>query len=337
MAKTKLFINGYGRIGRLLHRIVIDQGDKDIEIVGINSRAEPKSHAYLIKYDSVYGVLDHKVDYGDDYISIDGKKIKVFANKDPGQIDFKKEGIDILVECTGKFRDKESCAKQLNAGAKKVLISAPGKGEDISIVMGVNHKNYDSKKHHVISNASCTTNCLAPTIKVLDENFGVDYGQMTTIHSVTRSQSIVDASNSKIRRGRSPLESFIPTSTGASEAIVKIFPKLEGRLNAIAIRVPFTTVSLVDLVVCLKKEVTVEELNKSFLKASKKDLRGILGITNDPVVSVDLKGDSRSAVVDGLSTSMLNGTMAKILVWYDNEWGYTSRLYDLVKMVSRDI
>lgn len=315
----------------------MDKGNGSFEIAGINSRADARSHAYLIKYDSVYGVLDKEVAYGDDYLSIDGKEIKVFVNKSPGEIDFKKENVDILVECTGKFRDKESCVKQLEAGAKKVVISAPGEGSDISIVMGVNDKDYDSSKHDIVSNASCTTNCLAPVVKVLDENFGFNYGHMTTIHSVTRTQTMVDASSSKIRRGRSPLDSFIPTSTGASKAIVEIFPKLEGKIKATAIRVPFTTVSLVDLVVNLDKDVDEEKINRAFKDASETDLEGILGVTNDPVVSIDLKGDSRSAIIDTLSTSVVNGGTAKILAWYDNEWGYTSRLYDLLKMVSAEL
>jgi len=332
--KTKIIINGYGRIGRLLHRISLNKKDCPFEIAAINSRATPDSHAYLLKYDSVYGTLENSVEYGENYISIDGNKIEVFVNKDPGQIDFTKLGIEVVAECTGKFRDKPSCESQLEAGAKKVLISAPGKGEDISIVMGINHEKYDESKHHFISNASCTTNCLAPIVKVLDDNFGVEYGHMTTIHAVTRTQTMVDASNTRIRRGRSALNSIIPTSTGASEAIGKIFPKLDGKIKGTAVRVPFATVSLADLVVSLSSETEAEKINEAFKNAADTYLTNILGVSQEPLVSVDYIGESKSAVVDGLSTSLANGKFAKVLAWYDNEWGYTSRLYDLVSMVT---
>jgi len=335
--KTKILINGYGRIGRLLHRIILENDNCGFEVGAINSRADPKSHAYLLKYDSVYGTLPYEIKSGKDSISINGTKTKVYVNKKPGEINLNELGIDVVVECTGKFKDKESCKKQLEAGAKKVVISAPGKGEDISIVMGINNDLYDPDRHSIISNASCTTNCLAPVIKVLDKHFGVEYGQMTTIHAVTRTQTMVDASNSRVRRGRSAINSMIPTSTGASEAIGKIFTHLDGKIKGISVRVPFATVSLVDLVVSLEKGVKPEDLNKAFEKESKGDLRGILGISNEPLVSVDYVGESRSAVVDGLSTSVANSNFAKILAWYDNEWGYTTRLFDLVTMISSQL
>ena len=335
--KTKILINGYGRIGRLLHRIILENKDCGFEIGAINSRADPESHAYLLKYDSNYGTLPYEIKSGKDYISVDGKKTKVFVSKEPGEIDLKELDIDIVAECTGKFRGRESCDKQLKAGAKKIVISAPGKGEDISIVMGINNELYDKEKHHVVSNASCTTNCLASIVKVLDESFGVEYGQMTTIHSVTRTQTMVDASNSRVRRGRSAINSMIPTSTGASAAIGKIFPHLDGKIKGLSVRVPFTTVSLVDLVVSLKKDVKAEDINEAFEKYSNGDLKGILGISNEPLVSIDYVGEGRSAVVDGLSTSVANSNFAKILAWYDNEWGYTKRLFDLVSLINKDL
>ncbi len=317
--------------------MIIANGDCQFEVGAINSRADAESHAYLLKHDSVYGILPNSVKHGKSYLSVDGQRMKVFVNKDPGEINLAELGIDIVVESTGKFKDKENCQKQLEAGAKKVVISAPGKDEDASIVMGINDRTYNPKKHHLISNASCTTNCLAPLVKVLDENFGVGYGQMTTIHSVTRTQTMVDASSSSIRRGRSALNSMIPTSTGASEAIGKIFPHLDGKIKGISVRVPFTTVSLVDLVISLKSKTSAEEINQAFEKASKKELKGILGISMEPLVSVDYVGESRSAVVDGLSTSVANSKFAKVLAWYDNEWGYTRRLFDLVNMISRKL
>jgi len=333
--KPKILINGYGRIGRIFHRMIIANGNCGFEVGAINSRAESDSHAYLLKYDSVYGILPDEIKYGKNYLSVNGNRIKVFVNKDPGEIDLKELGIDIVVESTGKFKDKENCQKQLDAGAKKVVISAPGKDEDISVVMGVNGHAYNTKEHHMRSNASCTTNCLAPLVKVLDENFGLGYGQMTTIHAVTRTQTMVDASSSRVRRGRSALNSMIPTSTSASEAIGKIFPHLDGKIKGLSVRVPFTTVSLVDLVVSLKTKTSAEEINIAFEKSSKKDLKGILGISMEPLVSVDYVGENRSAVVDGLSTSVANSKFAKVLAWYDNEWGYTRRLFDLVNMISR--
>ena len=332
MRKVNLFINGYGRIGRLLHRILLD--DKRFNIVGINSRSNTESHALLLKYDSTYGILDAKVSCGKSFLRVNGHKIKVHVNKNPGEIDFNKENVDVVAECTGKFRDKESCQKQLDAGAKKVVISAPSEGEDISIVMGVNHRNYRPRKHHILSNASCTTNCLASVIKVLNEEFGVKHAHMTTIHAVTRSQNIVDASHGKCpRRTRSLLDSVIPTTTGAAKAIGKIFPDLNGKINAICVRVPFTTVSLIDLVVQLGKKTSSEKVNTAFVKASKTNLKNTIGVSFEPLVSVDYKGESNSAVIDALSTKVVGGKLVKVLAWYDNEWGYTQRLADLLKLV----
>ena len=336
MEKTRLLINGYGRIGRVFHRVIMD--DPLFEVVGICSRADAQSHAHLLKYDSTYATLDKKIESGKDFIKVDGKKIKVFIDKDPGEIDFEKEGVDILAECTGKFKDRESCLKQIKAGAKKVVISAPGKDEDISIVYGVNETDYNPQKHHIISNASCTTNCLAVVVKVLQEKFGIEHGHMTTIHALTRSQNLLDGSHSKdLRIARAAIDSFMPYKTGASKAIGIIFPELDGKLTGISVRIPFNTVSLVDLVVELKRKTTAEELNKEFDLASKSNLKGMLGITMEPLVSIDFKGDSRSAVVDGLSTRVINDSLAKVMAWYDNEWGYTERFADLIRLVSKSL
>jgi len=338
MGNTRILINGYGRIGRVLHRILLSKNDKNLTIAAINSRSNASSHAHLLKYDSTYGILNNKVRAGSDYITVDNNKIKVFTDKDPGEIDFKKEGIDLVVECTGKYRDRESCLKHIQVGAKKVVISAPGEGEDISIVLGVNHENYRPKKHHIVSNASCTTNCLALVIKVLEDNFGIACGQMTTIHALTLNQNLLDKSHSKdLRIARAAIDSFMPYKTGATKAIGAIFPKLNGKLDALSVRIPFNTVSLVDLVVWLKKKTTVDSINQAFVDASRKKMKNVLGITFDPLVSIDFKGECRTGIIDGLSTKVVGGRLAKILAWYDNEWGYSCRLYDLIKMVSNTL
>ena len=336
MKSTSILINGYGRIGRVLHRILLD--DEELDLVVINSRSSAENLAYLLKYDSTYGKLSRDISFGEDYLQVDDKKIKVFVNKNPGEIDFKELGIDIVAECTGKFRDRSACEKQLNGGAKKVVISAPGKAEDVCIVMGVNDDKYETGKHHIISNASCTTNCLAVVVKVLHERFGIKCAHMTTIHAVTRSQNVVDGSSDKdLRKGRSLLDSFIPTSTGSDKAIGLIFPDLQGKISATSIRVPFSTVSMIDLVAQLKSKVTREVVNQAFEEASKGGLKGTLGISFDPLVSVDYKGEARSAVVDGLSTSVLDDNLVKVFAWYDNEWGYTTRFYDLIRLVAQSL
>lgn len=338
MKSTRILINGYGRIGRILHRVMLQSNEQNLEVAAINSRAEAKSHAHLLKYDSTYGTLKENITSGKDWIKVNGNKIKVFVDKDPGEIDFKKEGIDIVAECTGKFRDRESCLKQLSAGVKKVVISASGKEEDVCLVIGANHKLYKPKKHHIISNASCTTNALALTVKVLQENFGINYGHMTTIHALTLSQNMLDASHPKdLRVARAAIDSFMPYKTGASEAIGKIYPELNGKLDGISVRVPFATVSLVDLVVLLKNNTSVDEINQSFQKASKTSLNGLLGISMKPLVSIDFRAECRTAVIDGLSTKVINKKFAKVFAWYDNEWGFTCRYYDLLKMVAKDL
>jgi len=336
MRKIGLLINGYGRIGRILHRIILRAGERRLQVRAINSRAGAASHAHLLKYDSTYGRLKEKIDYGKTYLKINGQKIKVFVDKDPGEIDFKKEGIEVVAECTGKFRDRESCQKQLQAGAKKVVISATGKQEDIMIVMGVNHQQYRPQKDHIVANASCTTNALALVVKVLQDNFKISAGQMTTIHALTLSQNMLDGSHpSDLRVARAAISSFMPYKTGASQAIGKIFPELEGKLDGVSVRILLATVSLVDLVVLLKKNTSAEEINQLFLEKSKTSLKGFLGITMAPLVSIDFKGDSRTTIIDGLSTKVINKRLVKIFSWYDNEWGYCCRLYDLLKLVSK--
>lgn len=338
MKKVNVLINGYGRIGRILHRIILQSGESELQVAAINSRSDAASHAHLLKYDSTYGTLKEDVRHGKDWIKVNGNKIKVFIDKDPGEIDLKKEGIYIVAECTGKFKDRESCEKQIKTGAKKVVISAPGKDEDACLVIGVNERSYNPKKHNIISNASCTTNALALTVKVLQDNFGIRCGQMTTIHALTKSQNLLDGSHTKnMRIARAAIDSFIPSSTGASKAIGQVFPELDGCFNAISVRVPFDTVSLVDLVVQLKKTASTEAVNNAFVKASKTNLKDLLGFTMEPLVSIDYKGECRTAVVDGLSTNVLKGRIAKVLSWYDNEWGYTCRFYDLLKMVAKGL
>lgn len=335
MSKTKILLNGYGRIGRVLHRIVLANASPNLDVVGINSRSDAASHAHLLKYDSTYGILGDEVSHGKDYIKVNKKKIKVHIDKDPGDINCKKEGIDVVVECTGKFKDRESCERHLKAGARKVIISAPGKGEDVSIVFGVNDSTYNFQKHHIISNASCTTNCLAPIVRVLHDSFGVLYGQMTTIHALTRSQNMLDGSHAKnLRVARAAIESVIPTTTGASQAIGKVIPELDGKINAVSLRVPFSTVSMIDLVVNLQKKASAEEINTVFSEAAANHYKNVLGITMKPLVSVDFRGEEKSAVIDGLFTNVINGHMAKVFAWYDNEWGYCCRLYDLINLVS---
>ncbi|MFC1727023.1 type I glyceraldehyde-3-phosphate dehydrogenase [Patescibacteria group bacterium] len=339
MAKrTSLLINGYGRIGRVLHRILLQSGEKEIQVLGINSRAGAASHAHLLKYDSTYGVLKEKVTHGQDWLKINGQKIKVYDDKNPGKINFRKEGIDLVAECTGVFRDRENCERQLSAGAKKVIISAPGKDEDISIVLGVNHHLYRPQKHQIVSNASCTTNALAMLVKVIQAGFGLRCAQLTTIHSLTLSQNLLDKSHHKnMRIARAAVDSFIPSTTGASKAIGLIFPELKGCFNALSVRVPFSTVSLIDLVAQLKKPTTADKLNQAFRLASRSHLKNYLGFSQEPLVSIDYKGEPCSAVVDGLSTNVIGQRLVKVLAWYDNEWGYTSRLYDLLKLISKSL
>lgn len=333
--KIKVGINGFGRIGRNVLRIVEEMPKDSFEIVAINARAEADTLAHLFKYDSCYGIFKGEVEVKDEEtMLINNNEIKILRYGDPSQIPWNELGVDLVIESTGKFVKKEDCMKHIEAGAKKVIITAPGKNEDKTIVMGVNEYEYDENIHNIISNASCTTNCLAPFAKVLDQEFGIEEGLMTTIHAYTNDQRILDKTHKDLRRARAAGESMIPTTTGAAKAVAKVLPQLEGKLNGFAVRVPTPTVSLVDLVCVLKKDATVEEINAAFKKASENEMKGILGYSEEPLVSIDYRGDARSSIVDGLSTMAMGSRMFKVVSWYDNEWGYSSRTVDLVNFVA---
>lgn len=334
----KVGLNGFGRIGRAVLRLAQTEFGDDIEIVALNARANTETLVHLFKYDSCYGKFNGEASVaGENVMNVNGKEIKIFRCNDPEDIPWGELGVDIVVESTGIFRDREKASKHIKAGAKKVIITAPGKNEDVTIVMGVNEEDYDPANHHIISNASCTTNCLAPFAKVLDDKFGIEKGLMTTVHAYTNDQRILDKTHKDLRRARAAGESIIPTTTGAAKAVSKVLPQLEGKLNGFALRVPTPTVSLVDLVCELKKPATVEEINAAFKEASEGSMKGILGYSEDPLVSVDYKGDERSSIVDGLSTLSMGDKMFKILSWYDNEWGYSARTVDLVKYVAKSL
>ena len=331
----KVGINGFGRIGRNVLRIAQERLGSDIQIVAINARADANTLAHLFKYDSCYGIFNGDIEVKDnETILINSNEVKILRNSDPADIPWGELGVDIVVESTGKFRDRESASKHLVAGAKKVIITAPAKGEDITVVIGVNEKDYDNEKHNIISNASCTTNCLAPFAKVLDEKFGIEEGLMTTIHAYTNDQQLLDKTHKDLRRARAAAESMIPTTTGAAKAVAKVLPQLEGKLNGFSVRVPTPTVSLVDLVCTLKKGATIEEVNAALKEASEGELKGILGYCDLPLVSIDFRGDSRSSIIDALSTMAIGDKMFKVVSWYDNEWGYSTRTVDLVKYVA---
>ncbi|MDU4862867.1 MAG: type I glyceraldehyde-3-phosphate dehydrogenase [Terrisporobacter othiniensis] len=333
--KIKVGINGFGRIGRNVLRIVEEMPKDSYEIVAINARAEADTLAHLFKYDSCYGIFKGDVEVKDEEtIAINNNDIKILRYGDPSQIPWKELGVDLVIESTGKFVKREDCMKHIEAGAKKVIISAPGKNEDKTIVMGVNENEYDENIHNIISNASCTTNCLAPFAKVLDQEFGIEEGLMTTIHAYTNDQRILDKTHKDLRRARAAGESMIPTTTGAAKAVAKVLPQLDGKLNGFAVRVPTPTVSLVDLVCILKKDATVEEINAAFKKASENEMNGILGYSEEPLVSIDYRGDARSSIIDGLSTMAMGSRMFKVVSWYDNEWGYSSRTVDLVDFIA---
>ena len=334
----KVGINGFGRIGRNVLRIAQERLDKDIEIVAINARAEAETLAHLFTYDSCYGIFKGNVEVKDENtIKINSNEIKILRHNDPEEIPWKELGVDVVIESTGLFTQKEKASKHIKAGAKKVIITAPGKDEDITIVMGVNEDDYDNEKHNIISNASCTTNCLAPMAKVLDEKFGIEKGLMTTIHAYTNDQRILDKNHKDLRRARAAAESMIPTTTGAAKAVSKVLPQLEGKLNGFSVRVPTPTVSMVDLVCELKKDVTLEEVNNVLKEASEGKLNGILGYCDKPLVSIDYRGDSRSSIIDALSTMVIDKNMVKVVSWYDNEWGYSTRTVDLVNYIAKSM
>ncbi|MCX5379017.1 type I glyceraldehyde-3-phosphate dehydrogenase [Streptomyces sp. NBC_00091] len=324
-------INGFGRIGRNYFRALLEQG-ADIEIVGVNDLTDNATLVHLLKYDTILGRLKAEVSHTDDTITVDGKTFKTFAERDPAKLPWGELGADIVIESTGIFTKRADAAKHIAAGAKKVLISAPAKDEDITIVMGVNHDKYDAASHHVISNASCTTNCVAPMAKVLDENFGIVKGMMTTVHAYTNDQRILDFPHSDLRRARAAAENIIPTSTGAAKATALVLPQLKGKLDGIAMRVPVPTGSVTDLVLELDREVSKDEINAAFQKAAEGQLKGILDYTEDAIVSSDIVNWPASCTFDS-SLTMAQGNQVKVVGWYDNEWGYSNRLVDLTVFV----
>ena len=326
----KIGINGFGRIGRLVFRVINQHYGDKLEVAVVNDLTDAKTNAHLLKYDRNYGIYPGKIEAKDDAIVVDGRTTKVIAERDPGKIPWKDYGVDLVIESTGLFTDAAKAAAHFQGGAKKVIISAPAKGEDITIVLGVNEEKYNPKQHHVISNASCTTNGIAPVVRVLHDNFGVNKGFLTTIHAYTNDQRLQDMYHKDLRRARAATVSIVPTTTGAARAVALVMPEIKGKLDGVAFRVPVPTVSLCDFVADLNKEVTVEQINKAFREAANGRLKGILEYCDEPLVSVDFKGNQHSSIFDALSTMVLAGNMVKVLAWYDNEWGYSCRLADLV-------
>ena len=332
----KVGINGFGRIGRQVFKAIYENYRGVLDVEAINDLMPVETNAHMLKYDSTYGRFPGKVEVKDDDLYIDGEKLKSYAERNPADLPWGELGVDIVLECTGIFRDSESASKHLAAGAKKVIISAPGKGVDGTFVLGVNEETYDPENHHIISNASCTTNCLAPAAKALNDAFGIKRALMTTIHAATTSQKVLDLAAKDLRRSRSSLVNIIPTTTGAAKAVGLVLPELNGKINGMAYRVPTVTGSVVDLVAELEKNVTAEEVNAAFRAASEGDnwLGKVLDYTEDPIVSTDIIGYSASSTIDALSTNVMDGNMVKVVAWYDNEWGYSSRLADLTAFVA---
>jgi len=328
---VKIAINGFGRIGRNVFRAA--QGVKGFEIVAVNDLTDPKTLAHLLKYDSVHGIFNGEVTATDSAIVVNGKSIQVCKEKDPGALPWKALGVDIVIESTGRFTDRANAQKHIDAGAKKVIISAPAKGEDLTVVMGVNETSYQPASHHILSNASCTTNCLAPVAKVLLEQFGIVKGLMTTVHAYTNDQMILDLPHKDLRRARAAAMSMIPTTTGAAKAVSLVLPQLKGKLDGLAVRVPTPNVSLVDLVVTTEKDTTVAEVNAALKAAANGPLKGVLIFCEEPLVSKDFNGNPASSIVDGLTTAVIGGNMVKVMSWYDNEWGYSNRIIDLVNFL----
>ncbi|MCM3585124.1 type I glyceraldehyde-3-phosphate dehydrogenase [Mesobacillus maritimus] len=330
---VKIGINGFGRIGRNVFRAALK--NPNVEVVAVNDLTDANMLAHLLKYDSVHGTLQEEVSVDGEYLVVAGQRVKVTAERDPAQIAWGELGAEVVVESTGRFTKRADAAKHLEGGAKKVIISAPANEEDITIVMGVNHEQYDPANHHVISNASCTTNCLAPFAKVLNDKFGIKRGMMTTIHSYTNDQQILDLPHKDYRRARAAAENMIPTTTGAAKAVALVLPELKGKLNGGAVRVPTPNVSLVDLVAELDKEVTAEDINAALKEAAEGELKGILGYSEEPLVSGDYNGNPNSSTIDALSTMVMEGNMVKVISWYDNESGYSHRVVDLVDYLAQ--
>jgi glyceraldehyde 3-phosphate dehydrogenase len=330
----KVGINGFGRIGRNVFRSAIEGNVEGIEFVAVNDLTDAKTLAHLLKYDSNFGIFPFDVKVDGDSIVVNGKKLQVFAQRDPALIPWGKLGVDVVLESTGIFRDAEKTGKHIAAGAKKVIISAPAKGDIATFVLGVNEQAYDKSKHNIVSNASCTTNCIAPVVKVLMDNFGVKKGLMTTIHAYTNDQSILDLPHSDLRRARAAALSMIPTTTGAAKAVGLVIPELKGKLDGLAMRVPTPTVSIVDVVVQVEKTATKDEINNALKQAANGKLKGILGVSDEPLVSIDYKKNPLSSIVDAEQTFVI-GDMVKVLSWYDNEWGYSCRVVDLIKYMMK--
>lgn len=331
--KARIAINGFGRIGRMVFRKAVL--DEKLDVVAINASYPAETLAHLIKYDTTHGRFEGEVVPEDNAIIVNGKKVQLLSNRNPQELPWKDLNIDIVIEATGKFNSRDKAALHLEAGAKKVILSAPGKNEDVTIVMGVNESALNIEEHDIISNASCTTNCLAPVAKVLDEQFGIENGLMTTIHAYTNDQKNIDNPHKDLRRARACGQSIIPTSTGAAKALSLVLPHLKGKLHGMSLRVPTPNVSLVDLVVDLKSDVTIEQINEAFETASKGSLNGVLDITDEPLVSIDFNSNEHSAIIDGLSTMVIGSNKVKVLAWYDNEWGYSCRVVDLTKYVAQ--
>lgn len=326
----KIGINGFGRIGRLAFRVINQHYSDKLEVAVVNDLTDAKTNAHLLKYDSNYGIYPGKVEVKDDAIVVDSRTTKVIAERDPGKIPWKDYGVDLVIESTGLFTDAAKASAHFQGGAKKIVISAPAKGEDITIVLGVNQEKYNPRQHHVISNASCTTNGIAPVVKILNDNFGVTKGFLTTIHAYTNDQRLQDMYHKDLRRARQAATNIVPTTTGAARALGLVIPEIQGKLDGVAFRVPVPTVSLCDFVADLDKQATIEQVNKAFQTAANGKLKGILEYCDEPLVSIDFKGNQHSSIFDSLSTMILAGNMVKVLAWYDNEWGYSCRLADLV-------
>jgi glyceraldehyde-3-phosphate dehydrogenase (NAD(P)) len=332
---VRVAINGFGRIGRNFVRCLLSRENSNLELVGINDTSDPKTNSHLLKHDTMLGILDADIQHDANSLIVNGKTIKCVSDRNPLNLPWKEWGIDIVIEATGVFRDAEGAGKHLQAGAKKVVITAPGSGPNIgTYVVGVNHETYKPGEYDIVSNASCTTNCLAPIAKVIHEQFGIIKGTMTTTHSYTGDQRILDASHRDLRRARAAAENIVPTSTGAAKAVALVLPELKGKLNGIALRVPTPNVSVVDLVAQVEKKTIAEEVNEALKRASENELKGILGYTELPLVSSDFRGTDVSSTVDGLLTMVMDGDMVKVIAWYDNEWGYSQRVVDLAELVA---
>ncbi|HWP23788.1 MAG TPA: type I glyceraldehyde-3-phosphate dehydrogenase [Candidatus Binatia bacterium] len=332
--QTRIAINGFGRIGRLVLRTVLERHKGELAVVAVNDMADLKTNAHLFRYDSTYGIFPGTVEIGEGVIRVDGQSIAVLNERDPARLPWKKLGVDIAIESTGVFTDAAQVRAHLEAGARKAIVTAPATHEDLTIVLGVNDSQYDPKKHHIVSNASCTTNCLAPVAKVLHEHFGIERGLMTTTHAYTNDQRILDLMHKDLRRARAAAMNIVPTSTGAAKAIGLVMPELKGKLHGLSLRVPTATVSVVDLVVDLKKSASADAVNNALRQAATDGMKGILAYCDEPLVSSDFRGHPASSIVDGLSTVVLEGKMAKVLSWYDNEWGYSCRVGDLASLMA---